>query len=66
MPDPRLMKAQHDLANPLAAILAEAQLLLMRADEIPPDMVESLKAIESAAIRMRTLIKELGKHEAPP
>jgi signal transduction histidine kinase len=61
MDEPALSKAKHDLANPLSAILAETQLLMMRAQELPPDMLESLKAIESAALRLRTMIKDLGK-----
>jgi len=61
MDDRTLSKAKHDLANPLSAILAETQLLMMRAEELAPDMLESLQAIESAALRMRIMIKELGK-----
>ncbi len=61
MDDPGLSKAKHDLANPLSAILAETQLLLMRAGELPPDMLESLQAIEAAALRMRAMIKNLGR-----
>ena len=58
MPDPGHTRLKHDLANPLAAILAEAQLLLMRADELPADMVESLQAIETGALRMRDLLRQ--------
>ena len=61
MDEPALSKAKHDLANPLSAILAEAQLLMMRAGEFPPGVLESLKAIESAALRMRAMIKDLGR-----
>jgi signal transduction histidine kinase len=58
MTDPRFSRLKHDLANPLAAILAEAQLLLMRADELPTDMVESLQAIETGALRMREVLRQ--------
>ena len=58
MTDPQFSRMKHDLANPLAAILAEAQLLLMRADELPADMVESLKAIETGALRMREMLRK--------
>lgn len=59
MNDPRLLKVVHDLANPLSAILAESQLLLMRAGELPPDMLESLRAVETAARRMREMLRAL-------
>ena len=48
----------HDLANPLSAVLAEAQLLLLDARHLSPDAVTSLRAIESAALRMRTILRE--------
>ena len=54
----RLAKLRHDLANPLAALLAETQLLLMDTRGIPPDTITSLKEIEKLAIRMRTLLRE--------
>lgn len=59
MDDIRLSKVRHDLANPLTAVLAETELLLMRAEELPPDILESLQAIEAAALRMRVLLREL-------
>ena len=42
-----------------AAVLAESQLLLMRSDEFPADVVESLRAIEMGALRMRELLQGL-------
>jgi signal transduction histidine kinase len=48
----------HDLANPLSAVLAEAQLLLLEAERLSPDAVASLRAIEAAALRMRTILRE--------
>jgi len=59
MSDPKYSRLKHDLANPLSAILAEAQLLLMSADELPADMVESLQAIESGALRMREILRDI-------
>jgi signal transduction histidine kinase len=50
----RLANLRHDLANPLSAILAEIQLLLMSEDQLAPEVVASLRAIEQQAIRMRT------------
>ena len=50
----------HDLANPLSAVLAEAQLLLLDAATLPPDAVDSLRAIEAAALRMRVVLREVS------
>ena len=54
----RLGKFKHDLANPLAALLAETQILLMEPAGLPPEVVTTLKEIEQLAIRMRTLLRE--------
>ena len=48
----------HDLANPLSAVLAETQLLLLDAERMAPDLVASLKAIEEAALKMRIVLRE--------
>lgn len=53
-----LSRLVHDLANPLSAVLAEAQLLLLEAEHLSPDAVTSLRAIETAALRMRTILRE--------
>ena len=54
----RLAKLRHDLANPLSAILAETQLLLLDDTQLASDLVESLRQIEHLAIRMRTMLRE--------
>jgi len=54
----RLSKLRHDLSNPLSALLAETQLLLMNESEIDPTTVTGLKEIEALAIRMRTMLRE--------
>jgi signal transduction histidine kinase len=56
--DEKLRKLRHDLANPLAAVLAETQLALLRADQLDPETVQSLREIEGLARRMRTLLQE--------
>ncbi|HET9275425.1 MAG TPA: hypothetical protein VFN96_05080 [Gemmatimonadales bacterium] len=58
-PDPgdELVRLCHDLANPLAALLAEVQLLLLDADQLDPRVVEALRNVESMAIRMRTILR---------
>ena len=54
----RLAKLRHDLANPLSALLAETQLLLLDEKGLPPEVVTSLKEIEALATRMRTLLRK--------
>ena len=52
-----IRKLRHDLANPLAAILAEAQLLLLNEAELDADTVEGLREIEALARRMREMLQ---------
>ncbi len=47
---------RHDLANPLAALLAEVQLLLLNANRLDPETVDSLHEMESLARRMRDIL----------
>jgi len=54
----RLSKLRHDLANPLSALLAETQLLLMEGTTLSPEVATALREIERLAIRMRTLLRE--------
>ena len=54
----RFRRFRHDISNPLAAILAEAQLLLLRANELDAETVQSVKEIEALARRMRDMLKE--------
>jgi signal transduction histidine kinase len=51
-------KLRHDLANPLAAVLAETQLLLLSPDELNPEVLSSLKQIEALARRMRQILQD--------
>jgi signal transduction histidine kinase len=55
----RLSKLRHDLSNPLSALLAEAQLLLLNESRLDPETLAGLREIESLAIRMRTMLREL-------
>lgn len=50
-------RLRHDLANPLSAILAETQLLLLNADQLDAETVTSLKEIERLARRMRDMLQ---------
>ena len=52
-------KLRHDLANPLAAVLAETQLLLLAPEQLNAETLASLKQIESLARRMRQILQDL-------
>lgn len=54
----RIRKLQHDLSNPLAAVLAETQLLLLETESYDEETVTSLKEIEGLARRMRDMIQD--------
>jgi signal transduction histidine kinase len=55
----RLGKLRHDLSNPLSALLAEVQLLLLNESQLDPETLTSLREIEGLAIRMRTILREI-------
>jgi signal transduction histidine kinase len=55
----QLRKLRHDLANPLAAILAEVQLLLLNTARYDEESVDSLKQIETLSRKMRQILEAL-------
>jgi len=55
--DERVRKLRHDISNPLAALLAETQLLLLEADSLDEETAKSLREIESLARRMREILQ---------
>jgi hypothetical protein len=55
----RLSKLRHDLSNPLSALLAEVQLLLLNESQLDPETLNSLREIEALAIRMRGMLREI-------
>jgi hypothetical protein len=55
----RLSKLRHDLSNPLSALLAETQLLLLNEARIDPETLTGLREIEALAIRMRAMLRDL-------
>ncbi|NIM48102.1 MAG: hypothetical protein GTN78_00715 [Gemmatimonadales bacterium] len=55
--DEQHRKLRHNLSNPLSAILAETQLLLLRADSLDDETVKALREIERLARRMREMLK---------
>ena len=54
----RISELRHDLSNPLAAVLAETQFLLLQPESYEEDTVASLKQIEALARRMRDIIQD--------
>lgn len=55
--DEQVRKLRHDISNPLAALLAETQLLLLEADSLDEETANSLREIESLARRMREILQ---------
>ena len=58
--DERIRRLRHDIANPLSAILAETQLLLLDEPDLNESTRHGLKEIEALARRMRTILEETG------
>jgi signal transduction histidine kinase len=54
----RLGKLRHDLSNPLSALLAEVQLMLLNEGRYDAETLGGLREIEKLAIRMRGLLRE--------
>ena len=57
-PEERFRKLRHDLANPLSAVLAEAQLLLLREPPLDRETVEAIQIIEEQCRRMRNILQQ--------
>jgi signal transduction histidine kinase len=55
-----IRKLRHDLSNPLAAVLAETQLILLNADTLDAEVVSGLKQIEALARKMRDILERVG------
>ena len=55
----RLQKLRHDLSNPLSAMLAEVQLLLLDDSKLDQETRTSLREVEALAIRMRGMLREI-------
>ena len=55
----RLGKLRHDLSNPLSALLAEVQLLLLNESQFDPETLTRLREIEAMAIRMRSMLRDI-------
>jgi signal transduction histidine kinase len=60
--DDSVRRLRHDLANPLAAVLAEVQLLLLTPERYDEETLTALREIEKLARRMRDLLQQ----QVPP
>jgi signal transduction histidine kinase len=56
-----IRKLRHDLSNPLAAVLAETQLMLLSEDKYDAETVTSLRQIETLARKMRDILEALDR-----
>jgi signal transduction histidine kinase len=56
-----IRKLRHDLSNPLAAILAETQILLLSAEKYDAETIAGLKQIEALSRRMRGMLEALDR-----
>lgn len=54
--DDPVRRLRHDLANPLSAILAEAQLQLLNEDALDAEVAQAFREIERLARRMRDIL----------
>jgi signal transduction histidine kinase len=54
-----IQELRHDLSNPLSALLAEAQLLLLNDRKVDPETLSSIREIEALAVRMRNILREI-------
>jgi two-component system OmpR family sensor kinase len=51
--------ASHELRTPVTSIRGYAELLRRRGDELPEDVAQSLRRVESEAVRMSVLVNDL-------
>lgn len=54
-----MAKLRHDLSNPLAAILAETQLLLLTPEKFDEESLTGLKQIEDLSRKMRQMLQTI-------
>jgi signal transduction histidine kinase len=64
--DDRFADLCHALSNPLSALLAEAQLLLMGDAPLDDETRNGLQELEKLALRMRAILKEARGVGIPP
>lgn len=64
--DERFADLCHTLSNPLSALLAEAQLLLMGDAPLDDETRNGLQELEKLALRMRAILRDARGVAAPP
>ncbi len=62
----RVANLRHELANPLSALIAEVQLTLMSAQQYDGETRQSLRDIETLALRMRAIMHDSRLADARP
>ena len=55
----------HEINNPLTAILGNVQLLLLKGEELDPKLAEKLRVIEQSAFKIRDVTQRLLKLTSP-
>ncbi len=55
----------HEVNNPLQAIIGNIQLLLMKQENLDEDIIEKLKAIEESAIKINSVTQKLMRMTSP-
>lgn len=55
----------HEVNNPLQAIIGNIQLLLMKKDGLDKDIIDKLKAIEESAIKINNVTQKLMRMTSP-
>jgi signal transduction histidine kinase len=55
----------HEVNNPLTAVLGNIQLVLMNADRLPADILTRLKAAEQSALKIKEVTQNLMKIVEP-
>jgi len=49
----------HEINNPLTAVLGNIQLLLMRRDDLDEELLKKLQVVEESALRIRTVMRKM-------
>ena len=49
----------HEINNPLTAIIGNTQLLMMKSEKLPQDIIAKIKAIEQSAMRIKQVTQKL-------
>ena len=62
MNEDRINKLRHDISNPLSALLAETQLLLLNESQLDAETVASLREIEEDSLKTMRCIAVLSRY----